>query len=315
MTRACARALWLAAAVGAIVLRPVPGFAQAPPRPAVRGASRAEPAATNAALKCPVDTFREVLAMNPAEREEYLSSRPLPSRRLMEAKLREYESLSPNLRELRLRVTELHWYLLPLMTTPATNRADQVARIPREVRSMVADRIQKWDPLPPDAKDRFLQHLYEPERDGEATNVVLVPPLPPGARESLERGVQQWRRMNEEQRQQIEGRFYQFLELTVQERDITLHRLSEPEREQIEKTLEVFARLNQSQRTACFESFEKFASLSLGEREQFMQNAQRWEQMSPQDRQDLKDLVEWSSRLPPLPPRPPTLATNGEPVN
>ena len=66
-------------------------------------------------LKSPVDLFRELLAMTPAGRENFLTNRPPGIRNRILAKVREYGALDPNERELRLRATELRWYLLPLL--------------------------------------------------------------------------------------------------------------------------------------------------------------------------------------------------------
>jgi hypothetical protein len=38
-------------------------------------------------------------------------------------------------------------------------------------------------------------------------------------------------------------------------------------------------------------SFEKFADLTMEERQQFLKNAQRWELMTPEERQTWRDLV------------------------
>src|SRR5215471_13379615 len=57
--------------------------------------------------KCPVDTFRELLAMGPAERTQFLTNRSVVSQKLLLAKIREYEGLSPEQQTLRLQATEL----------------------------------------------------------------------------------------------------------------------------------------------------------------------------------------------------------------
>src|SRR5260221_2053567 len=71
------------------------------------------------APRSPVDLFRSVLIMSPLERREFLGQRTPEAQKLILAKIREYEGLTPELRDLRLRVTELRWYLLPLLNTPA----------------------------------------------------------------------------------------------------------------------------------------------------------------------------------------------------
>ncbi len=317
MTRFSAAAFWLVVAIGVCRLWLMPPLASAAVPITARASAEA---VTNVGPKCPVDTFREVLAMDAVQREEYFSDCPLPSRRLMELKLSEYESLTPTQRELRLRATELYWYLVPLLTTPATNRPAQLAAIPLAVRSMVQDRLQKWDSLPADAKERLSTKINPPAREPEEhpteepSTEVTAPPLPPQVRENVERGILQWRELNEEQRQQLADRFFHFMELTPQERDRTLRTLSAPERQQIERTLSIFAGLRPDQRAICFESFEKFASLTLEERKQFMRNARQWEKMSPDERQQLRDYVDVLRIRPPMDsiliPQPPRTPTN-----
>src|SRR5690242_7150383 len=80
--------------------------------------------------KSPVDFFRDLLAMNPAEWRNFLTNRPPETQKLILAKLHEYASLKPEECKLRLEVTELHYYLVRLLATPATNRAFQLQQIP-----------------------------------------------------------------------------------------------------------------------------------------------------------------------------------------
>ena len=75
--------------------------------------------------------------MTPAERENYLTNRPPEIRARILAKVREYEALDPNERELRLRATELRWYLLPLLHESPTNRAARLAAIPDDLQPLV----------------------------------------------------------------------------------------------------------------------------------------------------------------------------------
>src|SRR5438094_235453 len=68
----------------------------------------------------PVDSFRQLLAMPPRDREHYLSDKPPEIRARLLDKVKEYQALGPDERELRLRATELRWYLLPLLRESAT---------------------------------------------------------------------------------------------------------------------------------------------------------------------------------------------------
>src|SRR5882672_2042855 len=120
-------------------------------------------------VKSPVELFRELLAMNTTERKEFLTNRSPASQKLILAKVREYESLKPDQRELRLQVTDLRWYLLPLMRVPATNRTSRLEKLSSENRKLIEVRLQQWDRLPASAQKELLdneamiQHLTEIE--------------------------------------------------------------------------------------------------------------------------------------------------------
>jgi hypothetical protein len=55
----------------------------------------------------PVETFRHWLRLSPDEQRRLLAERPEPQRRVLAAKLLEYQSLAPDARERRLDATEL----------------------------------------------------------------------------------------------------------------------------------------------------------------------------------------------------------------
>src|SRR5208337_1757583 len=99
--------------------------------------------------KSPVDFFRALLAMSRVERQNALTNRPAAIRARILVKLNEYEALGPDERELRLRATELRWYLLPLMHESTTNRTAQLAAIPDDLQPLVKSRLSQWDILPP----------------------------------------------------------------------------------------------------------------------------------------------------------------------
>lgn len=272
----------------------------------------------------PVKLFRELLAMNFVERHKALTNRSPESRKLILAKVREYESLKPDVRELRLRVTELRWYLWPLMNLPPAGRRALLQRVPAEDLPLVEDRLQEWDKLPAavqkdllanEATIRYFSELGAQSGQGAAG-------LSEARKKKLEAGIQQWQALPEEQRQIMVTRFNQFFGLTPQERAKALNTLSEPERRQLEKTLRRFGDLTEAQRAQCMSFFEKFASLSLEERQQFLKNADRWKLMTPDQRQSWRELVAKMPQASPLlaphsrphivPRRPaPAVATNG----
>jgi hypothetical protein len=273
--------------------------------------------------KSPVDLFRELLAMKPAERENFLTNRSPAIRARILAKVREYAALDPNERELRLRATELRWYLTPLLHTSPTNRAAQLAIVPDDLRPLVRNRLQQWDILPPPLQ----QELFESEHalryftQVDPSNDPPMPPLP----QSSERhpgthnpDPSQAITLSAGQRQKMAAQFNRFFELTPAEKQKTLKTLSNAERKQMEKTLETFSQLPPGQRRQCLRAFTEFAGMSAQEKQDFLKNAQRWSQMSPKERQTWRDLVAHVPEWPPLPsvmpPPPPRLTQRLHPV-
>src|SRR5258706_5604418 len=136
-------------ALGITCLSQRNSFAQAP-RASTNNSAPVVPAAPPSPPvgKSPVAVFRELLAMNPQERRDALTNRTPEVRKQILAKIREYESLKPNQRELKLLSTELRWYMLNLMGTPPSNRVDRMAEIPQDMRQLVTARLAAWDKLP-----------------------------------------------------------------------------------------------------------------------------------------------------------------------
>lgn len=252
-------------------------------------------------LKSPVDSFRALLALPTPERKHYLTNRTADVQKRLLEKIREYQALTPEERELRLTATELRWYLLPLMSSPATNRPAQLALIPPGPRELVVTRLHQWDQLPPAVQQRLL------------TNQQAV-----GYFAGLEAGTNSAASPAEQIRRKLQGRFNQLLELSAAEKEKALRSLSDAERQQMEKTLAAYGRLSPGQRQQCLVSFTRFATMSPAERQEFLKNAERWSQMSPAERQAWRELVSTAPIKPPRPvimlpkpasPRPPDSST------
>jgi hypothetical protein len=274
--------------------------------------------------KSPVDLFRELLAMTPEDREKYLTNRPPEIGARILAKVAEYEALDPNERELRLRATELRWYLLPLLHESPTNRAAQLAAIPDDLQPLVKNRLQQWQILPPPMQTEFL----ESERalryftHVDSPNNPPMPPMPPD--QGWHQGppnpdMAHWNTLSDDQRQKITAQCNRFFELTPMEKKKTLNTLSDAERQQMEKTLETFGKLPPVQRLQCIRAFTEFAGMSAQEKQDFLKNAQHWSQLSPKERQTWRDLVTHVPEWPPLPPAlmppmPPQLTQRLHPV-
>jgi hypothetical protein len=265
--------------------------------------------------KSPVEFFRELSALNPAERRAALANRTAENRRAILAKIREYEALKPDQRNLRLKATELRYYLLPLMRSPATNRLEQLRLIPEEDRNMVQDHLRQWDAMPPALQAELLKHqdtiryLLEIQASQRGTTSNTVANISPARQARLEQGIQEWQALTEPERNNMMDRFKQFFDLTENEKKKTLNTLSDADRKQIEKTLKNYAGLTPGQRNECLRSFDKFASMNLIERQQFLKNAEKWKLMTPDERNAWREIVEAAPLLPPSrvnsPPLPP----------
>jgi len=230
----------------------------------------------------PVAFFRQLLSMTPAEQNNSLTNRAPAARARILDKVREYRMLPPDERELRLRSTDLRWYLTPLLSMPTTNRQARLDQIPSDMRELVESRLAQWDVLPPPLQREFLANnrTLPYFAHVEATNNAPVDPA----------------------QQNLDAQFKQFFDLTPDERRKTLTTLSDAERVEMEKTLKSFSQLPPQQRLLCVRNYARFAGMSSAERADFLKNAQRWSQMSPQERQSWRDLVAHVPLWPPMPP-------------
>ncbi|MGD0745346.1 MAG: DUF3106 domain-containing protein, partial [Verrucomicrobiota bacterium] len=252
-----------------------------------------------------VEFFRALLVMAPEEREQQLVIYPPQIRERILAKIQEYEGLGPTERELILRATELKGYLLPLLRESPTNRAAQLAQVPGDLRGLVQTRLEQWQILPPPLQQEFLDN--EPALSYFARVDPTNGPPAPGdlERTPSDSDLKRWSALSEDQRKKITARVNHFFELTPEEKQETLNTLSDAEREQMGKTLQAFDNLPAEQRTVCLRAFAKFASMSAAEKQEFLKNAERWSQMSPEERQTWRDLVANVPQWPPMPPMPP----------
>jgi hypothetical protein len=273
------------------------GWAQAVPR----ATAKPFPMATNImpplpTPQSPVNFFRQLLMMSPVERNNSLTNRTPETRARILAKVREYQQLEPDERELRLRATELRWYLMPLLRLAPEDRATQLGRVPKELSDLVKARLGEWDLLPPPLQQEFLAN-------DKTLHYFAQTAAPPSA---------------DSQPQEIADQFQKFLDLKPAEKQKLLGTLSETEQAQMEKTLRTFDRLPFQQRALCIRNYAKFAGMSPVERAEFLRNAEHWSTLSPEERQTWRDLVAhvplWPpipQAMPPMPPLPPPAAPQG----
>jgi len=262
----------------------------------------------------PVTVFRQLLAMTPQERTVYLTNRPPESRDRIMAKVREYLALGPDERELRLRATELRWYLMPLLRESPTNRAAGLAQVSDDLRGLIQSRLAVWDALSPQFRQEFLENEQTLHYISHVDSTNS--PSPGGRFVPSDAQQTHWNELSEADRSRITNEFSRFFELTPDEKQKTLNTLSEAEKAQIEKTLGTFSNLPLAQRTQCIRAFTKFAGMSPADRVEFLKNAERWSQLPPKERQAWRDLVAQVPLWPPLPtarimpPMPPPLPSH-----
>ena len=239
---------WLAAAFTGLVAAVSFAQIQTNARPHLGGnAAVLVPPVPMPTMKSPVDFFRNLLAQTPTERRQSLSNRPPEMRSRILAKLREYESLKPDEREVRLRTTELQWYLQPLMSLPPASRAVRLAAMPEDMRKLVEERLARWDVLPPPMQEELLnnemtsRYFTQLESATAEQKQKLLAQMSPERRAKLEAGLDHWRGLSAEQREKTLSSFTAFFELTPAEKQKALGSLSAAEQRQMEKTLQTYA--------------------------------------------------------------------------
>lgn len=261
------------------------------------------------AVKSLAEQFRELLTASPAERQRLLATRTPEARAIITTKLKEFETLPPAEREVRLQVAQLQFYLSPLLRAAPALRTNLLSRTPAEDRPLLEERLKAWDALTPETRreildsERSLSHFVRQESADprQLTNTLANVPAP--ARPEVEAQFARWSALPPEERARKTANFQRFFGLSESERNRTLSRLPDEERRQMDQALARFAGLPPEQRDRCVRAFHKFAALSPDERSEFLSNAAKWQAMSTDERQAWRSLVLHAIR-PPLPPPP-----------
>jgi hypothetical protein len=252
----------------------------------------------------PIAQFRHWLDLTEPDRSLALSDKPEAVRTVLMVKLAEYDAMDPAQRELRLRATELQYYLRPLLHIPSDERHQRLSQVPAEFRPLIDKRLSQWDSIKPETREELIanawaiRYFLRLESSTDAEQAALRGELPPERRPQFDTELTRWKSLPSNQRDQITRAFHRFFQLPVADQQRTLESLPESERQQIEATLQAFAKLAPAQRQLCLNSFRRFAGLTPSERTEFLRNADRWKEMSPEDRATWRRLV---TRLPPLP--------------
>jgi hypothetical protein len=243
--------------------------------------------------------------MTPAERQRVLSDKSEHEQEQVLAKVREYQGLPREVREERLRQTELHWYLLVLLRLDPAQRKARLQEISPLYQPMILTQLTQWDQLPADMrqalleKESFLRTYVEWQSHSPAAGEDALSKVPAPQRAHWTQELNRWQALPASQREELTSAFRRFFLLTSGEQKETVQALSDAERLQMVQALQSYAKLPPAQQQECVESFSKFAAMSPGDRNQFLQNAAKWEAMSASERQTWRLLV---NRLPPMPP-------------
>ena len=252
----------------------------------------------------PIEYFRELLAMKPDVRERELAKKTPTQRQTLTAKIQEYEAMKPEERELRLRMTQLRWYLLPLMKLPPLERVKPLATIPAADRELVESRLKLWDEIPVHLQKEFLEnetnlsYFVRWEASSPEQRAKMLETFPPERRAQWQSDLSKWNQMAAERRREMSDRFTQFFELNEKEKGQILAALPKSERQQTEATLKQFEKLPPEERKKCLESFQKFASMTDEQKREFLRNAERWQGMTESEKKAWRAVV---LRRPPMP--------------
>ncbi len=287
----------------------VMGQSAAPVIPAAAGPTNLPPLPT---FRPPTEIFRGWLKMTPAERDQIFAKQPAELRSRLEAKIHEYESMAPDAREARLHATELHEYLQVLVLTPVTNRAAQVASVPVEYRREVAERLTQFDVLPPGLREEALKqpgtaaYFIGPPVPRALPAPVPPPPMPPDPTRRL-------RLLSAEERERVFASFDEFFELDAADQAKVIAVLPLNERDVVLKTIRQIAQLPKEDRQECLRAMTELVKMNDQQRRVFFASAERWNAMSPAERETWLKLVKHLPPEPPPPPLPPPAAERGGP--
>jgi hypothetical protein len=255
----------------------------------------------------PVVYFRSILGMTPAERTNALASKPAEFKKAVLAKVEEYQALPKEIREARLRETQLRWVLETLMNRPPSGRAALLGGLGPADRALLEERLRRWDEMPADKQKAFLENASFLDfylgwlASSLAERQAALNSLSPSRRQEFTNELARWQTVPETERQRLCDQFHQFFEQSREQQRETLTSFSAADRQAMTAALTHFSVLSPAQRKACIDSFQKFATMDPEERNQFFKNADRWEAMTSDERGLWGALVQKYPIQPPMP--------------
>ncbi|MGH9593657.1 MAG: DUF3106 domain-containing protein, partial [Bryobacteraceae bacterium] len=201
----------------------------------------------------PVVYFRGLLGMTPGERDRALVGKTPQYRKAVLEKVREYSGLPADVREARLRQTELRWDLIRLMKLPSDARQARLAEFSPADRAFLQNRLQDWDKVQPRnqatlvTNASFLDLYFRLQAASASQQQEILSNLPPARLQSWNAELTNWENLPEARRTELSDQFQQFFGLTGDEQKKTLDTFSDADRTAMERTLEKFVQLTPAQ--------------------------------------------------------------------
>lgn len=245
-----------------------------------------------------------------------LASKTKDRKAFWSRKIREYERLPATVRQDRLKIAQLHWYIALLIPISADAREKRLEQIPDEERALVKRCLERWDKLPEDARTDVMNNfkLTQYFARGE-TQSSVPPPLPPastGPGNLKNPSSQTWESSPLDKRRKMLDAYARFYELPARQQEATLEKMPFPFRKECELQRNELLQMPPDQRQRTLNFLRAFAKMSPEEQAQFRKNAKRWRDMNPQERNFWMRYVEQLPKQ--LPPMPPGVETSSHPT-
>jgi len=301
---------------------PSPGEEGRPPGEWGRGRGGRDGGREGRGSRNPMDDFRRLLALTPAERELDLADKSEGFRTMLLGKLKEYDALAPEQQELRIRSTELRFDMMYLLRASPERRTEKLERMSEDRRKLVQARLEQWDKLSPDLQQDVLEHQstlsYVVRVDGAPASAKedVFASMSPEYREKVKTRIEELNSLPKEKRNQMMGAFHSLFDLSDREQQGILEKLNQDERVKLEQKLQEYEKLSPDERKRCMDSARKFNNLSADDQARFMATAERWEKMSEDERNTWRSLIKQMPPLPPgagVPPLPPGAKPDTQP--
>jgi hypothetical protein len=207
----------------------------------------------------------------------------------------------------------LQWYVTRLLNMSVSQRAAAIHQVPVLWQPMVLERLGAWDKLSPQVREEAWQHKivreYLSAPVDQQTNFLKA--LSDGERAALSRRLDQWRILPATERRRLDERVDEFFRMQPDKQQQTLSSFSDAERQSMQKALDAFRAMSPTQRDLCLKSFaqfaDKFAAMNRPQQIAFLKNAERWQEMSPKERETWRKVVEVVPPMPPMPAQMPPI--------